>query len=36
MTRAGLEQAGYATDPRYSEKLERTINQTLMLKRLDM
>ena len=32
----GLEQAGYATDPRYSEKLERTINQTLMLKRLDM
>ena len=32
----GLEDAGYATDPRYSEKLERTINQTLMLKRLDM
>lgn len=32
----GLEDAGYATDPRYGEKLERTINQTLMLKRLDM
>jgi flagellar protein FlgJ len=32
----GLEDAGYATDPRYSEKLERTINQTLLLKRLDM
>lgn len=32
----GLEEAGYATDPRYSEKLERTINQTLMLRRLDM
>jgi flagellar protein FlgJ len=30
----GLGEAGYATDPRYSEKLERTINQTLMLKRL--
>jgi flagellar protein FlgJ len=32
----GLGEAGYATDPRYSEKLERTINQTLMLKRLAM
>jgi flagellar protein FlgJ len=31
----GLGEAGYATDPRYSEKLERTINQTLMLRRLD-
>lgn len=32
----GLEDAGYATDPRYSEKLERTINQTLQLRRLTM
>ncbi len=32
----GLGEAGYATDPRYSEKLERTINQTLRLRRLDM
>ncbi|HZH06680.1 MAG TPA: flagellar assembly peptidoglycan hydrolase FlgJ [Lautropia sp.] len=32
----GLESAGYATDPRYGEKLERTINQTLSHKRLDM
>jgi peptidoglycan hydrolase FlgJ len=32
----GLEDAGYATDPRYSEKLERTINQALKLKRLAM
>lgn len=30
----GLQRAGYATDPRYGEKLERTINQTLLLKRL--
>ena len=30
----GLEDAGYATDPRYSEKLERTINQALRFKRL--
>lgn len=32
----GLGDAGYATDPRYSEKLERTINQALVLRRLDM
>ena len=32
----GLENAGYATDPRYSEKLERTINQALKFKRLAM
>ncbi len=32
----GLEDAGYATDPRYSEKLERTINQALKFKRLAM
>ena len=32
----GLEQAGYATDPRYGEKLERTINQALQLKRRDL
>lgn len=32
----GLGEAGYATDPRYSEKLERTINQTLRLRRLEM
>ena len=32
----GLEDAGYATDPRYSEKLERTINQALNFKRLAM
>jgi flagellar protein FlgJ len=32
----GLEDAGYATDPRYSEKLERTINQALRFKRLAM
>ncbi len=31
---AGMQRAGYATDPRYGEKLERTINQTLMLGRL--
>ncbi|MGD9943757.1 MAG: flagellar assembly peptidoglycan hydrolase FlgJ [Burkholderiaceae bacterium] len=30
----GMQRAGYATDPRYGEKLERTINQTLLLKRL--
>jgi len=30
----GLQRAGYATDPRYADKLERTINQTLLLKRL--
>lgn len=30
----GLQRAGYATDPRYGDKLERTINQTLLLKRL--
>lgn len=30
----GLQRAGYATDPQYGEKLERTINQTLLLKRL--
>lgn len=29
-----MQRAGYATDPRYGEKLERTINQTLMLGRL--
>ena len=32
----GLENAGYATDPRYSEKLERTLNQALKFKRLAM
>lgn len=31
---SGMQRAGYATDPRYGEKLERTINQTLMLGRL--
>jgi len=30
----GMQRAGYATDPSYGAKLERTINQTLMLKRL--
>jgi flagellar protein FlgJ len=30
----GMQRAGYATDPRYGEKLERTINQTLLLRRL--
>lgn len=30
----GMQRAGYATDPRYGDKLERTINQTLLLKRL--
>ncbi len=30
----GMQRAGYATDPKYGAKLERTINQTLMLKRL--
>jgi flagellar protein FlgJ len=30
----GMQKAGYATDPAYGEKLERTINQTLMLRRL--
>ncbi|MBV6489636.1 MAG: Peptidoglycan hydrolase FlgJ [Pseudorhodoplanes sp.] len=31
---SGMQRAGYATDPRYGEKLERTIKQTLMLGRL--
>ena len=31
---SGMQRAGYATDPRYGEKLERTINQTLTLGRL--
>lgn len=31
---SGLQKAGYATDPAYGAKLERTINQTLLLKRL--
>ncbi|MFO1300936.1 MAG: flagellar assembly peptidoglycan hydrolase FlgJ [Burkholderiaceae bacterium] len=31
---SGMQRAGYATDPRYGEKLERTINRTLMLGRL--
>ena len=31
---SGLQKAGYATDPQYGAKLERTINQTLMLRRL--
>ena len=30
----GMQRAGYATDPRYGDKLERTINQALLLKRL--
>lgn len=30
----GMQRAGYATDPAYGAKLERTINQTLALKRL--
>jgi len=30
----GMQRAGYATDPRYGDKLERTINQTLRLGRL--
>ncbi|MFA7666348.1 MAG: flagellar assembly peptidoglycan hydrolase FlgJ [Burkholderiaceae bacterium] len=30
----GMQRAGYATDPRYGSKLESTINQTLLLKRL--
>lgn len=30
----GMQRAGYATDPRYGAKLERTINQTLLLQRL--
>jgi flagellar protein FlgJ len=30
----GMQDAGYATDPRYGSKLENTINQTLLLKRL--
>jgi len=29
----GMQRAGYATDPRYGEKLERTINRALMLGR---
>lgn len=29
----GLQRAGYATDPRYADKLERTINTTLALQR---
>ncbi len=31
---AGMQRAGYATDPAYGAKLEKTINRTLMLKRL--
>ncbi len=30
----GMQRAGYATDPKYGDKLENTINQTLLLKRL--
>ncbi|NLD70721.1 MAG: flagellar assembly peptidoglycan hydrolase FlgJ [Limnobacter sp.] len=30
----GMQRAGYATDPRYGSKLENTINQTLLLRRL--
>jgi flagellar protein FlgJ len=30
----GMQRAGYATDPSYGAKLERTINQTLAVKRL--
>ena len=30
----GMQRAGYATDPRYGNKLENTINQTLLLRRL--
>ncbi|MCD6734693.1 MAG: flagellar assembly peptidoglycan hydrolase FlgJ [Burkholderiaceae bacterium] len=30
----GMQRAGYATDPRYGDKLERTINQTLLFERL--
>lgn len=30
---SGLQQAGYATDPRYAEKLTRVINQTIALSR---
>ena len=30
---SGMQRAGYATDPRYGEKLERTINRALMLGR---
>lgn len=30
----GLQQGGYATDPRYAEKLSRVINQTITLSRL--
>ncbi len=31
---AGMQRAGYATDPRYAEKLERTIGQALRARRL--
>jgi flagellar protein FlgJ len=30
----GMQRAGYATDPAYGAKLERTINHTLAIKRL--
>lgn len=30
----GMQRAGYATDPNYGDKLERTINQALMIRRL--
>ena len=30
----GMQRAGYATDPNYGEKLERVINQALMIRRL--
>jgi flagellar protein FlgJ len=30
----GLQRGGYATDPRYAEKLSRVINQTIALSRL--
>lgn len=31
---SGMQKAGYATDPQYGAKLERTINQALMIRRL--
>ncbi len=32
----GMQRAGYATDPEYASKLERTINRTLALRRLSV
>lgn len=32
----GMQRAGYATDPSYADKLERTINQTVRLRRLSV